>query len=111
MNVRRCAYPFRVREPRVIQQGYRFELDPNQAQRVQLAKSVGASRFVYNWGLTESLRYYESTGRRPKLGELRPRLVGLKRGECPWLYARYRLTSGSRRSSISIALSRASSGA
>ena len=36
------------------QLAYRFELDPNQAQRVLLAKSVGASRYVYNWGLAES---------------------------------------------------------
>jgi hypothetical protein len=35
-------------EKRVIQQAYRFELDPNRAQRVLRAKSVGASRYVYN---------------------------------------------------------------
>jgi hypothetical protein len=43
-------------ERRVIQQAYWFELDPNQKQRVLLAKSVGASRYVYNWGLAESKR-------------------------------------------------------
>ena len=43
-------------------QAYRFELDPNRAQRVLLAKSVGASRYVYNWGLAESKRQYELTG-------------------------------------------------
>jgi putative transposase len=47
---------------------------------------VGASRFVYNWGLAESQRGYELTGRRPKLGALKSRLVWLKQGECPWLY-------------------------
>ena len=73
-------------ERRVIQQAYRFELDPNQAQRVLLAKSVGASRYVYNWGLAVSQRAYELTGKRPRLGELKTRLVGLKRTECPWLY-------------------------
>jgi putative transposase len=70
----------------VIQQAYGFELDPNRAQRVLLAKSVGASRFVYNWGLAESQRVYELTGKRPTLGELKSRLVELKKGECPWLY-------------------------
>jgi putative transposase len=45
-------------EKRVIQQAFRFELDPNRAQRVLLAKSVGASRYVYNWGLAESKRQY-----------------------------------------------------
>jgi putative transposase len=43
-------------ERRLVQQAFRFELDPNPAQRVLLAKSVGASRFVYNWGLAESQR-------------------------------------------------------
>jgi putative transposase len=68
------------------QQAYRFELDPNQAQRVQLAKSVGTGRYVYNWGLAQSQRQYALTGRRPRLNELKTRLVGLKQGECPWLY-------------------------
>jgi putative transposase len=75
-----------AKEMRIVRQAYRFELDPNRAQRALLAKSVGASRFVYNWGLAESQREYERFGRRPRLGELKTRLVGLKRSECPWLY-------------------------
>lgn len=70
----------------VIRQTYRFELDPNQAQRLLLMKSVGASRYVYNWGLGESQRAYEATGKRPKLNELKTRLVTMKKNECPWLY-------------------------
>lgn len=73
-------------EKRLIQQGYTFELDPNKAQRAQLTKSVGASRFVYNWGLAESQAAYEAAGRRPKHSELKKQLVELKKGECPWLY-------------------------
>jgi putative transposase len=73
-------------EKRLFQQAYQFELDPNQAQSVLLAKRVGASHFVYNWGLAESQRQYELTGKRPRLSELTARLVGLKQGECPWLY-------------------------
>jgi len=73
-------------ERRVIQQAYRFELDPNRAQRVLLAKSVGASRYVYNWGLAESRRQYELTGKRPRLGDLKKQLVELKNTEAPWLY-------------------------
>lgn len=73
-------------ERRLVTQAFRFELDPNREQRVLLAKSVGASRYVYNWGLAESQRAYELTGKRPKLGELKSRLVGLKKSECPWLY-------------------------
>jgi putative transposase len=65
-------------EKRVIQQAFRFELDPNRAQRALLAKSVGASRYVYNWGLAESRRQYELTGKRPRLGDLKKQLVELK---------------------------------
>jgi putative transposase len=73
-------------ERRAIQQAFRFELDPNRAQRVLLAKSVGASRYVYNWGLAESRRQYEITGKRPRLGDLKKQLVELKNGDAPWLY-------------------------
>jgi putative transposase len=71
---------------RIIHQAYRFELDPNREQRVLLAKSVGAKRYVYNWGLAESQREYELTGKRPRHSELKKRLVGLKQSEAPWLY-------------------------
>jgi putative transposase len=70
----------------VIQQAFRFELDPNRAQRVLLTKSVGASRYVYNWGLAESQRQYGLRRTRPRLGELKAQLVELKKSECPWLY-------------------------
>jgi putative transposase len=73
-------------ERRIVKQAYRFELDPNQAQRVLLAKSVGASRYVYNWGLAESKRQYDLTGKRPRLGDLKKQLVAVKKGEAPWLY-------------------------
>lgn len=73
-------------EKQLIQQAYVFELDPNRAQKVLLAKSVAASRFVYNWGLAKSERAYLLTGKRLGLGELKKQLVLLKRGECLWLY-------------------------
>jgi putative transposase len=62
----------------MILRAYRFELDPNETQRVRLAKTVGASRFVYNWGLEQSMREYKVFGRRPKLKDLKSRLVELK---------------------------------
>jgi putative transposase len=73
-------------EKRLIHQAYVFELDPNEAQRVLLAKSVGCSRYVYNWALAESQRCYELTGKRPSRYELQAQLVGLKNSEAPWLY-------------------------
>lgn len=71
---------------RLVRQAFRFELDPNREQRVLLAKSVGCSRYVYNWGLAESQRAYELTGKRPRLGELKASLVELKKTDAPWLY-------------------------
>ena len=38
-----------------VLQAFRFELDPNRAQRVALAKHVGVARFAYNWGLQRCL--------------------------------------------------------
>jgi putative transposase len=73
-------------ETQTSRQAFRFELDPNRVQGVLLAKSVGTSRYVYNWGLAQSQRAYEDTGKRPRLGELKSRLVQLKKSECPWLY-------------------------
>ena len=73
-------------ERRLVQQAFRFEFDPNREQRVLLAKSVGASRYVYNWGLAESKRQYELTGKRPRLGDLKKQLVELKNTDAPWLY-------------------------
>src|SRR5919198_2773987 len=73
-------------ERRLVRQAFRFELDPNRAQHVLLAKSVGASRYVYNWGLAESKRQYALTGKRPRLGDLKAQLVALKQSDAPWLY-------------------------
>jgi putative transposase len=73
-------------ESALVEEAFGFELDPNRAQRVMLAKSVGARRYIYNWGLSESLSEYKMTGQRPSLRELKTRLVELKKGECPWLY-------------------------
>ena len=42
-----------------VVQAFRFELDPNGAQRVALARHVGAARFAYNWGLSRCLEALE----------------------------------------------------
>jgi len=68
-----------------VKLAFRFELAPNREQRVLLARSAGCSRFVYNWGLAQSRRSYELTGKRPRFDELKARLVDLK-AEYPWLY-------------------------
>ena len=42
-----------------VVQAFRFERDPNGAQRVSLARHVGAARFAYNWGLSRCLEALE----------------------------------------------------
>src|SRR5687768_10678248 len=37
----------------MVNQAYRFELDPNNVVRSALAAHAGAARFAYNWGLAE----------------------------------------------------------
>jgi putative transposase len=70
----------------LVLRAFRFELDPNLAQSALLTKTVGASRFVYNWALAQSEDDYQLLGKRPSLRELKKRLVWLKKHHCPWLY-------------------------
>ncbi|WP_242868845.1 helix-turn-helix domain-containing protein, partial [Desulfotomaculum copahuensis] len=38
-----------------INRAYRYELKPNVAQRILLAKHAGTARFAYNWGLARRI--------------------------------------------------------
>ncbi len=40
----------------VVNQAFRYELDPNNLQATALAKHAGAARFGWNWGLAERIR-------------------------------------------------------
>jgi putative transposase len=51
-----------------VVQAFRFELDPNCAARVALAKHVGAARFAYNWGLARCLEALEKGADLPSAG-------------------------------------------
>lgn len=42
-----------------INRAYRYELKPNVAQRILLAKHAGCARFAYNWGLARRIELYE----------------------------------------------------
>jgi len=47
----------------MIYQAYRYELDPNNAQRTRLAQHAGMARFAFNWGLAERIkRFNENEG-------------------------------------------------
>lgn len=69
-----------------IHRAYRYELAPNRAQRVLLAKHAGAARFAYNWGLARRIELYEQTGTSTNAMEQHRELNRLKKTMYPWMY-------------------------
>jgi len=67
-----------------VVQAFRFELDPNRAARVALAKHVGAARFAYNWGLARCLQALEQGQLIPSAAELHKEWNRWKRQHAPW---------------------------
>jgi putative transposase len=67
-----------------VVQAFRFELDPNCATRVALAKHVGAARFAYNWGLARCLEALERGERIPSAMDLHKEWNRWKREHAPW---------------------------
>jgi len=64
--------------------GFRFELDPNKAQRAALASHAGAARFVYNWGLEICKKALEQGQRIPSAYDLINRWNREKNQVAPW---------------------------
>lgn len=62
-----------------MNKAYRFRLYPNIAQQIQMAKTFGCARFVYNKILADRITYYEDTGEM-----LNPTPAAYK-GAFPWL--------------------------
>ncbi len=67
-----------------MSRAFRFELDPNVAQRIALAKHIGAARFAYNWGLARCLEALENGKRLPSAMELHKAWNQWKRENAPW---------------------------
>jgi len=67
-----------------VVQAFRFELDPNSAARVALAKHVGAARFAYNWGLARCLEALEQGLPLPSAAQLHKQWNQWKRQHAPW---------------------------
>ncbi len=42
---------------------YKYEIKPSTEQKELLDKHMGSVRFVYNWGLSEKIKSYETTGK------------------------------------------------
>lgn len=68
---------------------FRYELKPNNHQKVLLMRCCGISRFAWNWGLTQRKeRYRTQTGddRFTNAISLHRELVILKQNEFSWMY-------------------------
>lgn len=64
---------------------YKYRLFPNEAQQVQLAKSFGCTRFVYNLGLETKISAWTTANKSYSCIDLANQMKELKDTEAPWL--------------------------
>lgn len=69
----------------MISIAHRIELCPNNKQKTYFRKAFGVSRFVYNWGLAEWERRFE-TGERRSFVELSNCFNAIKKEQFPFVY-------------------------
>ena len=67
-------------------QGYRAELDLNNAQITLARKHCGAARFAYNYGLRRKQEAYKAGQKTPSAIDLHREINVLKKTEIPWAY-------------------------
>lgn len=68
-----------------INRAYRYELKPNMAQRILLAKHAGCARFAYNWGLAQRVALYQEEKKSTNAMAQHKTLNQLKKTEFPWM--------------------------
>ena len=68
----------------LVRQAYRYELDPNVAQRTLLAKHAGTARFAFNFGLALCRERLEKGEKVPRAAELHRLWNAFKREGAPW---------------------------
>ena len=68
-----------------IQKAYKFRIEPNAAQRHQLAVEFGNARFVRNRCLDLRGKAWEERQERHNYVSLNRQVTEWKRGEFPWL--------------------------
>lgn len=68
----------------IVRQAFRYELDPNNVQRSQLASFAGTSRFAWNWGLEEVKRCLDAGERVPSAFDLINLWNRAKNDAAPW---------------------------
>lgn len=67
-----------------IYKAYKFRLYPDEEQKILINKSIGASRYIYNYFLNRKDVYYQETKENLLLKEMKRELVELK-SQLPWL--------------------------
>lgn len=68
-----------------MQRAHKIRLNPSAKQEKYLRQACGVARFVFNWGLAEWKRQYE-TGEEPSAYKLKKQLNAVKHQEFPWMY-------------------------
>jgi putative transposase len=69
-----------------INKSYKVELDPNNKQKSLLVKHAGVARFAYNWGLTQRIEEYQTTGKSSSAIDQHKQIVKMKKTkEYSWL--------------------------
>lgn len=61
--------------------GYKYRLDPTQEQIIQMEKTFGCCRYVYNWSLDLKIKIYQSEKRSLTAVDLCKQLTLLKKDE------------------------------
>lgn len=70
----------------LVSKSYKFKLLPKPLQRIKFAKYAGSCRFVYNWGLSQKKKSWESDKKTLSYNFLANELTKLKKGkETDWL--------------------------
>lgn len=69
----------------IINKAYKVEIDPNNKQKTLLEKSVGVSRFVYNWGLNQRIELYKNEKKSTTAFTQSKDLNAIKKEQFPWL--------------------------
>lgn len=69
-----------------MEKGYRFRIYPNKEQKLQIGKTCGCARFVYNYYLAKKIEIYKSEEKTLSLNECNKDLTQLKQKEdTEWL--------------------------
>ena len=73
----------------LINKAHRYELDPNNIQRLYLAQHAGVARFAFNWGLEQRIKLYQNNQGNERFTDAmkqHKQLNALKKSQFHWMY-------------------------